>query len=224
MSLFGAALAAQFHDRSGVGGGNHDSRDDGRLLHTGNEVGRREIGGVVQVYLFAVGFGDFVNDGGRRGDQREAEFALQSFLHHVHMQQSQKPDAEAVTERGAGFRLEGQRRVVELEFEKGLAQFCVVARALHRIQAAENHRFGFAVSRQRLFDGPRRVGNGVADIGVAERFNARRHIADFTGFDRLPDFASEGEKVPTSLTSTSLPVAKNLIFIPGRIAPSTTRT
>ena len=77
---------------------------------------------------------DLVDDGRRAGDEVEVVFALEPLLHDVHVQQPQESAAKAEPQCGRHFRLEMQRRIVELELLERVAELLVVVGA-HREQA-----------------------------------------------------------------------------------------
>ena len=120
--------------------------------------------------------------GGR--DEVEVELALQTLADDLQVEQSEEAAAEAEAEGRGGFRLEGQRRVVELKALEGVAQVREV-RAVDRVDAGEDHRIRVAVALERLGRAAHLAGDGVADAGLAHILHARDQVANLAGADAL---------------------------------------
>ena len=178
-----AAVLAQFHDGAGELGGRQDGRGDDRLVDLG-DLALGELRGVVDADLGAV-LGDHrVDDVGGRGDQVEAELALEALADDLQVQQAQEAAAEPESEGGGGLRFEGEGGVVELEALQGVAQVREV-RAVHRVDAGEHHGVGVAVAVERLlgaFDGR---GDGVAHPRLAHVLHTGDQVADLARADAL---------------------------------------
>ncbi len=100
-------------------------------------------------------------------------------MHDLHVQETEKPATESETERDRAFRLENERRVVELQLLEGIAQIGDFD-AFIRIESAVHHRNGRLVCAYGF--GSRIVGLGdrVADVDVTERLDVRDHVTDAT--------------------------------------------
>ena len=92
---------------------------------------------------------DVVLDRRRRGDELEVELALEPLLDDLHVEEAEKPAAEAEPERHRALRLVGERGVVEVELLEGLAQERVVL-AADRVDAREDQALGLLVPGERL--------------------------------------------------------------------------
>ena len=174
-----ALLLAELHDlphilRRGVDGG----FDDG-LLYALDLPCRRQIGGIVDDELFAVGPGDVIGHPWRGGDEVEVELALQPLLYDLHVQQPQEPAAETEAERLGIFRLEGEGRIVELELEKGFFEV-VIPCAVRGIDPRKDHGRDLLITLQRSGCGTVGKGDGVADGGVRDILYARGDITHLT--------------------------------------------
>ena len=94
------------------------------------------------------------------------------------MQQAEEPAAETETERSArGLRFVDQRGVVEPQPVQGIAQQRVV-RTVDRIQARIDHRLRIAIAAEGLLGRLDRIGDGVADPGLADVLHAGDQVAD----------------------------------------------
>ena len=100
----------------------HGSSILGDLLRLGH------VGGVVQLLHGAVGEMHAIDDGGRRGDQVDVEFALEPLADDLKMQKPEKAATEAEAERRRGLHLVAEARVVEAELAHRLAQILELAR------------------------------------------------------------------------------------------------
>ena len=165
------------------------------LLDFGHDAGRRKLGGVIDLDDFAGGGGDAIAHAGRGGDEVDAKFALEAFLHDLHVQQAEEAAAKAEAERDGIFRLVEKCGVVQLQFAQGVAQIFVVA-GLHGKQAGENHGLDGFKSGQRG-RGARGVGDGVAHARVGHALDVGDDEADVAGcefveHDRLGRERAEG--------------------------------
>ena len=96
------------------------------------------------------------------------------------MQQPEEAAAEAEAERGCGFHLEGEARVVEPQLAHRGAQILEL-RGIDRKQAAEHHRNGGLEAGQHLGHRLAVVRDGVADAGVGHLLDRGRDEADLAG-------------------------------------------
>ncbi len=145
--------------------------------------------GIVHLDHFAVGERDVVAHAGRGGDQIEFVLALQPLLNDLHVQQAEKAAAEAEAQGHRTLRLEEERGVVEAKLLQGVAQQRVFVR-VHGVEAGKDHRLDVFKARQLRGGGPGVVGDGVADLGVADVLDGGRekaHLAraEFADLDRL---------------------------------------
>ena len=136
--------------------------------------------GLIDLDHFAVGLRDAIEHARRRRDEVHVEFALEPFLHDLHVQQAEEPAAESESERDRGFRLEEERRIVQAQLLERLTQLGVLM-ALDRVEAGKHHRLQFLESRERRRRRPRRFGDGVADLRIGHDLDAARDEADFAG-------------------------------------------
>ena len=100
------------------------------------------------------------------------------------MQQAQESTAEAETECGRGFRLEGQGSIIELEPLQRVAQVRKV-RTINRVNTGEHHRIRITVARERIGCPTHLTGDGVTDAGLTHVLDARDEVADLAGTDPL---------------------------------------
>ena len=172
-----AALLTKLHDVADKLARRIDVRVRDRLLGELDQRRVRVIRRVVDRKHGAVGFRDVVDDAWRGRDEVEVVLALEALLDDLHVQKAEEAAAEAEAERHGGFRLKGQRGVVELQLFERVAQVGVV-RAVRRVNAAEHHRLHRAVARQRLFRGVVHPRDRIADARLAHVLDRRRDVAD----------------------------------------------
>ena len=86
------------------------------------------VGGIVQLLHRAVGQMDAIDDGGRRRDEIEIEFALQPLAHDLQMQKAQKAAAEAEAERGRTFGFVIEAGIVQMQLGERVAQIVELGR------------------------------------------------------------------------------------------------
>ena len=108
--IFEALLAAafffhQFQNAAdiffvGDDGGHYD-----RLFGLGDLADRRPAGGIVNLHCLAISLGDAEADSGSGGYEVQAEFALQTLLDDLHVQQTKKTTAKAEAQSHRRFRL-----------------------------------------------------------------------------------------------------------------------
>ena len=123
---------------------------------------------------------DLVDHRRCRGDQLEAEFALQPLLDDLKMQQSEEAAAETEAKRHRGLRFEREARVVEPQLAHGRAQQLELG-GVERIESAEDDGLGRAEARQRLGGRFPIVGDGVAHARVGDLLDRSREEADLAG-------------------------------------------
>ena len=150
-----------------------------------------------------------VLDRRRRGDQVEAELALEPLLDDLHVEQAEEPAAEPEPERHRALRLVREARVVEVQLLERLAEQRVVL-AGDRVDAREDEALGGLVAGERRVGRAGRARQRVADLGVADALEARSRRSR----PRRPRAAgpgtSCGRKTPSSRGSavTPLPISR----------------
>ena len=100
------------------------------------------------------------------------------------MQETQEAAAEAEAHGAAGFRLVLQGRIAQLQLIEGLAQVRVLV-GVGREQAAEHHRLGLGVTRQRRLGGVVDQGDRVANAGIGHGLDRSGEIAHLTGLEAV---------------------------------------
>ena len=159
-------------------------RDDGnvhiRLPRLGNHRRVGVIVGVVHVENLAVGFHHLVNYGGQGGHQIQIEFPLQALLNNLHVEHSQKAAAETKAQSHRGFRLIGQRRVVQFQLVQGVPQIRVLG-AVSGINAAVHHGLRRTIAGQGFRRRGSRQGHRVAHLRIGNVFDACSEIANIAG-------------------------------------------
>ena len=147
--LHAALLAAQGQHRADMIRRHQNIGDDDGLAQLFDPVLRRQLGRIVDIDDRFVGQQNLIDDGRRAGDQIQAVLALQALLHDIHVQQPQEAAAKSKAQRGRDFRLEMQRRIVELQLLQRVAELFVVV-GTHGKQARENPRLHLLEARERL--------------------------------------------------------------------------
>ena len=138
------------------------------------------------------------------------------------MEEPEEAAAEAEAERGAGFHLEGEARVVEAELAHRLAQHVEVG-GVDREEAAEHHRLRRAEAGQRGGGGLAVVGDGVADIGVRDFLDRGGEEADLAGAELADVDELWGEDADAVELVGSRSAFIIRIFWPFLMVPSMTR-
>ncbi len=127
----------------------------------------------------AVGAGEAVLDARRRGDERQAELALEPLLDDLHVQQTEEAAAESEPERAGRLGRVGDRRVVQLELLERLAEVLEVV-AVDREQPGEHHRFRLAIPVERHGGTVGRRGDRLPRLRVADVLDAGDQVPDLT--------------------------------------------
>ncbi|MCY1171193.1 hypothetical protein D9M73_112970 [compost metagenome] len=191
--LDAATVLAELQHAAEIFVGDIDHRLNPRLGNALDLVGIGHVGGVVQFdRAAAMRQLEFVHHRRCGGDEVEVVLARQALLDDFEVEQPEEAAAEAETERGAGFHLEGEACVVEAQLADAFAQLLEII-GVDREQAAEHHRLDFLEARQRLGGGALGVGDGVADAGLRDFLDLRRNEADFAGAEigQLLDLGAE---------------------------------
>src|SRR5690606_16688858 len=161
-----------------------DAREDQRLANLLDLLRRRQLRRVLDLADLAVVRLDLVDDRRRGRDQRQAVLALETFLHDLHVQETEEAAAESEAERGARLGLERKRRVVQRELLQRLAKRIVVVRDDGE-EACEDARAHALEARQRRH---------VALIGGDDRIADRRGIDLLDRCDQVADL-TRGQRV-----------------------------
>ena len=115
----------------------------------------------------------------RRGrHQVHVELALEPLLDDLHVQQAEEPAAEPEAERDRRLRLVEERRVVQPQLLERVAQLGVLV-PFDRIEPGEHHRLQLLEAGKRLERRPAALGDGVADLRVADLLDVGDEEADF---------------------------------------------
>ncbi len=167
--------------------GRDDRQLEERLLDRGDLLRFGQVGRVVDEFDRAVGAREAVLDARRRGDQRQAELALEALLDDLHVQQAEEAAPESEPERTGRLGRVGDRRVVELELLERLAQVLEVV-TVDREQAGEHHRLRVAVAGEHVGRPAGRGRDRLTRAGVADVLDAGDEVADLAG----PEFVHRG--------------------------------
>ena len=117
-----------------------------------------------------------VGDVGHGRYHVHVEFAVEPFLHNLHVEQSQEPATEAETQGGRRLVLEGERGIVQLQLLQAGAQVFVVL-GFDGINASEDHRLNLLESFYGLGRGVADAGDGVAHLHLDGILDARDDVA-----------------------------------------------
>ncbi len=120
------------------------------------------------------------------------------------MQQAEKAAAEAEAQRDRALRLKKEGRVVEAQFFQCVAQQRVLMR-VDGVEAGENHRLDVFKAGQLGGGGPSVVGDGVADLGVADGLDGGGKEAHLAG-QQFADLHRLGAKHAHRLDFKRLPI------------------
>ncbi len=99
------------------------------------------------------------------------------------MEKTEEATAETESECDRGLGLERERSVIELELFESFSEVAVLG-AVGGIDTRENHRVDLSVAGEGLIAGLIVVGDGIADLSIADRLDRSRDIADFSRFER----------------------------------------
>ena len=139
------------------------------------------MGRIVDEKLLAVRLVHVIANRRRGGDNVEIKLSFNALLDDFHVQKSQETATEAKAERDGIVRLENQRRVVELQFQKRFLQI-VKLTPIKRIDTAKDYGLHLFIPRAGRSGrtGSRR--DRVPHGNVLNGFNRRRDIAYFPSF------------------------------------------
>ena len=177
---FTAAVLAHRHDVAHILVGRNDRSLDIRLLRVVDVGGIRIIVRVIHANQRSVILIDIVDNGGQRGDQVQIELPLQALLDDLHMKHTQEAAAETEAQCHRGFRLKGQRRVIQLQLLQRVTQVGVLG-AILGIDAAVDHGLHRAVAGQRFRCRIGGVGDGITYTGIFHVLDGSREVTDLAG-------------------------------------------
>src|SRR5206468_1699720 len=123
---------------------------------------------------------DQITHVGSSGDQIEIEFALQTLLHNLHVQQSEKTATKAEAQSRRRFRLVKERSIIESQLIERVAQVFVTI-GIDRKEAGEYHRLDFLIAGERFRRGSRRFCDRVTNLNVGDSLNRCGEKTDFAG-------------------------------------------
>ena len=170
-------ILAQFHDRSREFSWGQDCRIHDGFANLG-DLPLGEFRRVIDLDLGPIFCNDLVDDVGRGCNQVQFEFALEAFADNFQVQQSEESTAEAEAQGRTGFRLKGQRRIVELEAFQSVAQIREIG-AINGVNARKDHGARIAIAGQRFFSASNSRGHGVTNAGLTNILHAGNKVANF---------------------------------------------
>src|SRR5438132_3168642 len=183
--LYAALLGAQRQHRAHIFLRHENRRGDDRLADLLDARKIRQLGRILDVDQRTVPQQYLIHDRRRSSDEVHVVFALESFLHDIHVQETEEAAAEAEAQRLRDLGLVMQRRVVQLQFLQRVAQRFVLV-GLDRIQAREDLRLDFLDAGERLRGRSRRERHRVADAGRLELLDAGDDEADIARLELGP--------------------------------------
>ena len=133
-----AVIVAEFHDVADVFFRRHDRRGNDRLLDTRDTVWGRHIRRIFQHHGRPVHQVQPVSNRRRRRDDVEIEFAFESLLNNLIVQETEEPAPKTKAERRRCLRLERECRVIQLQTLQCIAQVGIIG-AVDRIHTAKHH-------------------------------------------------------------------------------------
>ena len=162
-----AALRAHLHQVADISHGHDEADLHERLAELLNLSGIGHVLRAIHLNDRRVPLEDFVSDVRGGLHQVEIAIALEPLLNDLAVQHPQEAAAEAESEPFAIFRYEGEAGIVQLEPGQRFAKHLEIV-VIDRVQAAEDHRLRLLVPGEGFGGRPVRVGDGVADMDVAE--------------------------------------------------------
>ena len=137
---------------------------------------------VVYLEAFALLRVDLIRDVGHGRDDIHVELAVEPLLYDLHVQQAEEAAPETESQGGRALGLEGQRRVVELQFLQRAPQVLEIL-GLDRIDPGEHHRFHLLEPVDAFLGRPGHVRDGIADTHLARSLDSRDDIPDVARAD-----------------------------------------
>ena len=125
-------------------------------------------------------------------DHSHVEFALQTFLHNLHVQHSQKTTAETKAQSRRRFGFPNEGRVVELEFFHGIAEFLELV-GFHGVNTRKHHRFYLRKALNSHFGGVSYGGYGITHFHLFSHFDTRNQVAYVATLDHVFGFLCQAK-------------------------------
>ena len=110
------------------------------------------------------GFGE-IRHVRNRNDDVLVKFTAQTFRHDFQMQHAEEAATEAKTQGSGRFRFKNERRIVELQLFKAVAEVFKIV-VVNRINARKNHRFDFLKTMNGVEARARNVRQSIANFNV----------------------------------------------------------
>ena len=173
---FGTFAQTERHDGANVGGCGDDRGTDVRLLHMVDERGVGHAAGVVHLLRLAMFVIDHVTYVRHGCDDVHIKLAVESFLHNLHVEQTQETASETETECSRTLMLESERGIVQLQFLQRGAQVLIVL-GLDGVDAGKYHWLHFLKTLDGLVGRPSQRGDGVAHLHFCGLLDARHDVA-----------------------------------------------
>ena len=110
------------------------------------------------------------------GNHIHIKLTIQSLLHNFHVKQSQEAAAESETQRQRRFRLEGQRRIVQLKFFQRSTQILIIFR-LNRVNSGKDHWFYFLKPIDCFITRTTDMRNGISYLHLFRSFDTGNNVS-----------------------------------------------
>ena len=122
-----------------------------------------------------------------RGNDIHIKLTVQTFLHNFHVKQPQEPTTETEAQGQRWFRLESQRRIVQLQFLQWSAQVLIIF-CFYRINPGKHHRFHFFKSVDGLVTRTVNMRNGIAHLHFSWSLDTRNDISYISRTEFFPRY------------------------------------
>src|SRR4029079_18684793 len=177
-----SALVVELHDGADVLLRDDRRRADIRLLDALELA--RHVGRAVHLDLLPALREHPVRHVRGSHQQVEVELALEALPDDLHVQEAEKPTAEAEAQRLRSLGLVEERRVVELEPLEGVAELGVVVR-VRRIEAREHRPLDVLVAGKRLACSVARAGQRVPNTEAADILETGNDVPHLARLERV---------------------------------------
>ena len=176
LQQFSPLAQTQGHNRADKGGKRDDGGLDIGLLNVVDEGGIRHTGGIVYLLHLTMLVVHQIGHIGHRSDYVHVKLAVQTFLHNLHVEQSQEAASETKSQCHTAFGLEGEACIVELKlFKAGTEVFEILG--LNGIHTRKDHRLHLLKSGNGLLTRARHMRDSVAHLHLGGVLDARNDIA-----------------------------------------------